>query len=785
MKFTTRTPGDLLYSGSHPIHRQSATHSLAASILLALVLGPASSFAAAAPVAVERGLKLETGHFPGMRLGGITRGEAALRGMGDLLPDVARAYGRDPDDLRAQFRHDHTLAADSEGRLHFTCDPLPADPMLLVPQVPAEVATYPLASTFQLHTRPGSKKTIYLDFNGHILSGTAWNSGYTGGATIVAPAFDLDGDPTTFNSTELTRIQQIWRRVAEDYSAFDIDVTTELTSESVLTRTSTSDDIYGIRVLISPISTYFGNYGGLTYTGCFDQVGDTLKPSLVFPEKLANAEKYIAEAISHEAGHSLGLSHDGTTTTAYYLGQGSGETGWAPIMGAGYYQNVTQWSRGEYANANNKEDDIAVIMSNGVAPVPDTFGNTDATAGYLSASPTFSISDFLGLGNDVDVVEFAAGTGPATITVSPAGAGPDLDIGIELYDSQGVLLASSSPADRLGATLSLNLASGGYFLHIHATGMGDPLTTGYTAYGSQGAYTLKGTVADPRGTVPPVAVAAANSTTGLAPFAASFNGSGSFDQDGLVVSYAWDFGDGTTAVGATSSHSYGKIGTYNATLTVTDNQGLSNQDILLIQVLGPNLSPIAKASAAPATGPAALTVTLDGTASSDPDGSIVSYVWNFGDGTAAGSGSKVQHTYQSAGSFTARLTVTDNRGATAAASVLIQASTPPPKIIRVQSLALTLQNNTQGVAGTVSIKVTATDGTAVQGVNVAGSWGGIVTGSASASTDATGTATIVSKRTRSTGTLSFTVLSLTKTGCIYTPAQNLVTTVSVSAAKSL
>ena len=70
-------------------------------------------------------------------------------------------------------------------------------------------------------------------------------------------------------------------------------------------------------------------------------IGDTYKPALVFYDKLGPGnEKYIAEAISHEAGHNMGLSHDGNATTGYYSGQGSGATGWAPIMGVGYYQSL-------------------------------------------------------------------------------------------------------------------------------------------------------------------------------------------------------------------------------------------------------------------------------------------------------------------------------------------------------------------------------------------------------------------------------------------------------------
>ena len=73
----------------------------------------------------------------------------------------------------------------------------------------------------------------------------------------------------------------------------------------------------------------------------------------VFENNLGNSSKNISEAASHEAGHSFGLSHDGNNSTSYYAGHGTGTTGWAPIMGVGYNRNVTQWSKGDYANANN------------------------------------------------------------------------------------------------------------------------------------------------------------------------------------------------------------------------------------------------------------------------------------------------------------------------------------------------------------------------------------------------------------------------------------------------
>ena len=107
-------------------------------------------------------------------------------------------------------------------------------------------------------------------------------------------------------------------------------------------------------LITSRTGVYSCSCGGVAYIGIFDDTSDYYKPALVFYDALgAGNEKYVAEAISHEAGHNMGLAHDGTASTGYYPGHGSGATGWAPIMGVGYYQPLVQWSKGEYAGANN------------------------------------------------------------------------------------------------------------------------------------------------------------------------------------------------------------------------------------------------------------------------------------------------------------------------------------------------------------------------------------------------------------------------------------------------
>src|SRR4029077_7898024 len=112
------------------------------------------------------------------------------------------------------------------------------------------------------------------------------------------------------------------------------------------------------------------------------------RPAWIYFNNLANDESYIAEACSHECGHNFGLSHDGKTDgTEYYGGHGTGDTSWGPIMGTGYNRNVSQWSDGEYYQANNTQDDLATLAAK-ISYLADDHGNTPATATPLSLTGT-------------------------------------------------------------------------------------------------------------------------------------------------------------------------------------------------------------------------------------------------------------------------------------------------------------------------------------------------------------------------------------------------------------
>ncbi len=173
---------------------------------------------------------------------------------------------------------------------------------------------------------------------------------------------------------------------------------------------------------------------------------------------------------------------------------------------------------------------------------------------------------------------------------------------------------------------------------------------------------------------PPMPDFTATPRSGDAPLEVRFDGSGSVATSGTLVRWDWDFGDGATASGAQASHTYTAGGLYTVRLTVTDDSGrqASTADTVTVNetTSSGNLKPLAAVSADPLAGDAPLEVRFDASASVDSDGRIVSYTWSFGDGATA-SGAQVSHTYIQAGIYTATVTVVDDEGASAAASVIV------------------------------------------------------------------------------------------------------------------
>ena len=400
----------------------------------------------------------------------------------------------------------------------FYVDEFQADATLSDTTSDPSVSAITATDAFSLHSKPGASNVVYLDFTGHTLTNTAWNS-YTGAATLTALPYDLDGSPTTFSDAELANIAEIWRRIAEDYAPFNIDITTQ--------EPSTFSTTTG-RVLITQDTDASGQAmpaqgaGGVAYVGVWglSNYSTYYSPALVYFNRLGGGRAdYVTEAASHELGHNLGLSHDGTSTLGYFGGMGSGYVSWGPIMGTGYGRNVSQWSKGEYTDANNQQDDIAVITgkvgvkaddhantTSGATPlVMDSLGNIASTT--PETDPSNASTDNKGVissRTDIDVFSFKTAGGNVTLAATPAfqsryTRGGNLDIELSLYDANGNLVTSSEPVDDTNASISTSLAAGSYFLAVH--GVGNSITP-YSDYGSLGQYFLSGNVPPDTSTPP-------------------------------------------------------------------------------------------------------------------------------------------------------------------------------------------------------------------------------------------------------------------------------------------
>jgi len=435
----------------------------------------------------------------------------------ESLPPKARANAlRWLQDFSFPEADVETLHADDKGNI-FYGDTLLPDPVDAAESSAAATAEAAPATTlddaFLLHSRPGAPNVVFIDFDGHTISGTAWNGAES---SYDALPYDLDGTPSTFNTTERGRIVDIWHRVSEDLAPFDIDVTTE--------DPGTYDRYTGHILVTHTIDGAGKNMpsnggGGVAYVGVFGNSSyhTYYSPALVYYNHLGGGgETYVAEASSHEFGHNLGLSHDGTTSgTTYYQGHGSGLVSWAPIMGNSYYNNLTQWSKGEYTGANQTQNDLTIIDGR-LGSVGDDHGDTPATAtaldvggdgSVISSNPEHDPHNILpenkgviSSSSDVDVFSFAAGSGIVNLAITPAWdafyrstsrRGANLDIDAELRDVSGEFVTSSDPADNTSATINTTVSAGTYYLLI--SGVGNAVTP-YSDYDSLGQYFINGSV---------------------------------------------------------------------------------------------------------------------------------------------------------------------------------------------------------------------------------------------------------------------------------------------------
>lgn len=332
-----------------------------------------------------------------------------------------------------------------------------------------------------LNSFPAATAVIFLDFDGHYVYSSVWN----GGSPISCA-------PSGMTEAQIT---EVFYRTAEDYRPFEINITTD----SAVFLAAPLNKRF--RVIITPTSAWYPGVGGVAYIGSFIWGDDS--PGFVFCDRLGPYNpKMVGECCSHESGHALGLSHQSkygsdciSPIEQYHSGIGSGEPGWAPIMGNSYYKNMSNWNNGPTPyGCTNVQDNLSIITTlNGFGYRADDYAEAMNGTTTMLTSGNFTKEGIISTNTDKDVFKFiVAQNSSFHLTAVPfnVGAndnGANLDIKLQLYNTSGTLINTYDPANTLNVIIDTVLNTGTYYIKVDGSG-----NINVGEYGSLGNYSLSG-----------------------------------------------------------------------------------------------------------------------------------------------------------------------------------------------------------------------------------------------------------------------------------------------------
>lgn len=347
----------------------------------------------------------------------------------------------------------------------------------------------------QLSSDPGAPATLYLNFMGDFRAD--WFEIQEDGAerhmkNINTPVFDYDNDATQFSAAEQQMIRNIFAMVVEDYAPFNINITTvqPQNMDRVLQVNIGGGFIDWMRYSGYASINSFTNYAPNVVYVFSDQIEVETGGNVV-----ESFEKMVATTISHEAGHAFGLNHHHTYDP--YVDYAVGTDEWTPIMGFNLATDRTTWGLGMIDRKplvfNGTTFQIPIFQydmdvigraENGFGFRADDYGNTFATATQLRSpligGGLLSAQGLIGSSTDVDAFSFTTAAGGVSIRLEVAALGANLDSRIELYRSNGTLVAAVDRTYELGAMLNTSLEAGKYFVLVKSHG----------GHGDVGRYTL-------------------------------------------------------------------------------------------------------------------------------------------------------------------------------------------------------------------------------------------------------------------------------------------------------